>query len=383
MDIIAGAPSLGYTAGRGREKDSRTYVKPIHAGEQARTRSRSRSPVVFRERRSRPTSFYAEERRRKRPGRQHYGSMYDDDSSNGYSSDEFGKFNPFAPSPRPPPSVRHRLRPEYSSSESDGYEEFVTSKVYGFVPSRVSSYAKSASDGTGSDQDAPAPSTKEAALTTASSATNPVRDVYQSKYTGDAFLDGSHSVELTTVLGPKKQRPPLFRWLHVPQQVLNLDQLSDHVSRERTLSETDRASIAKLLAEARKLSRRKHTADGADVKHMPPRCLQMPLPSDNSEKTQETHKPSITWLCVPYFSLEPYSGLGSSKNPAEYPNQTLWQAQYSGNPPERDMEQVVCQLNSGSLPPRTCFHISQLWCIVLDNCEWRLMTPTLGSLLTC
>ena len=323
----------------------REYVKT-----RPRRRSRSRSPVV----RLGPSGTFASYGRGGSP------------SSDGYDSSVDVRV-------RSHRSLRHRRTrsPSVSSADSDEYEDFFASRVYEFVPSRHSSFARSNSDAGGSDQDVPEGTAKEAVAANGVSAppTNPIRDIFQSRYTGDAFLDGSHSTELTVVQDPKKQRQPLFRWLHLNQPILNLDQLSDDIARERTLSEAERVSIGKLLAEARKLSKTKQTADGSHVKYMPPRCLKMPLAPNDSEKSQNTQNRSIIWLCIPYLSLEEYSGLGSSKNPAGYPNQTLWQAQYSGNPPQRDMEQVVCQMNLDSRSPRACLHISQLWCIILDNCE--------------
>ena len=42
------------------------------------------------------------------------------------------------------------------------------------------------------------------------------------------------------------------------------------------------------------------------------------------------------------------------------------QAHYSLTPKERDMEQAVCRIVE--TPKGNCFHISQIWTIVLDNC---------------
>ena len=271
-----------------------------------------------------------------------------------------------------------RSRPRYrspsiSSDETPEYEDFIVSKVYEFRPSRSSSVAPSVSEEGGPDRETPLAGPKKVptSKTEMSQASRPNTNlhIYESQYTGDAFLDGSHSARLTVVQDPKRQRQPLFRWLHLKQAVLNLDQLSDEVNRDPELTDNDRKSIVKLLTEVRKNSKSKQKADGTHVKYMPPKALRSPLPSDDSDKSQPTYRRWMTWLCIPYFSLEEYSGLLSSKNPATYPNQTLWQAQYSGNAEERDMKQIVCQINKGSIPPKHCFHISQLWAIVLDTCE--------------
>ncbi|RYP63142.1 hypothetical protein DL769_007053 [Monosporascus sp. CRB-8-3] len=265
----------------------------------------------------------------------------------------------------------HYQSPSISSDEASEYEDFIASKVYEFRPSRSPSVALSVSEEGGSDRETPAAGSKKVSTSEHEkpqvSSPNTNLHIYESQYTGDAFIDGSHSAQLTVVQDPKRQRQPLFRWLHLKQAVLNLDQLSDEVTRDPELNDNDRKNVVKLLAEVRKNSKSKQKADGSHVKYMPPMALQSPLPSDDSDKSQETYRRWITWLCIPYFSLEEYSGLLSSKNPATYPNQTLWQAQYSGNAQERDMQQIVCQINKGSMPHKSCFHISQLWAIVLDT----------------
>ncbi len=270
-------------------------------------------------------------------------------------------------------STRSRSRyrsPSISSDEAPEYEDFIASKVYEFRPSRSSSIAQSVSEEGFSDRETATAGSKEVSTLKKEkpqiSSPNTSLHIYESQYTGDALIDGSHSAQLTVVQDPKKQRQPLFRWLHLKQAVLNLDQLLDEVKRDPELTDDDRNNVVKLLVEVRKNSKSKQKADGSYVKYMPPRKLQSPLPSDDSAKSQATYRRWITWLCIPYFSLEEYSGLLSSKNSAAYPNQTLWQAQYSGNPQERDMKQIVCQINKGS---KSCFHISQLWAIVLDTCE--------------
>ena len=51
-------------------------------------------------------------------------------------------------------------------------------------------------------------------------------NVYRSLYTGDAYFDGSHSAELSMMDDPQRGMRPLFRWLHVPQDIQDFDELS-------------------------------------------------------------------------------------------------------------------------------------------------------------
>ncbi|PNP37352.1 hypothetical protein TGAMA5MH_10729 [Trichoderma gamsii] len=47
--------------------------------------------------------------------------------------------------------------------------------------------------------------------------------IYSSTYTGTAELGAQHDVNLTILYDPKGQKQPLFRWLHVRQDVMNFD----------------------------------------------------------------------------------------------------------------------------------------------------------------
>ena len=262
----------------------------------------------------------------------------------------------------------HSRSPSISSDEA----ELVSFNVYDFRLSCSPSVAQSVSGEGGPDRETTVDGSKEDSTSKTNpqtSSPNTSLHVYESQYAGDAFIDGSHSARLTIVQDPKRQRQPLFRWLHLKQAVLNLDQLLDEITRDPELNDNDRSLVVKLLAEVRKNSKSKQKADGSHVKYTPPTTLWRALPSDDSGKSQPTYRRWMAWICIPYFSLQEYSGLLSSKNPAAYPNQTLWQAMYSGNTQERDMQQVVCQMNKGSISPKHCFHISQLWAIVVDTCE--------------
>jgi hypothetical protein len=109
---------------------------------------------------------------------------------------------------------------------------------------------------------------------------------------------------------------------------------------------------------------------------MEPGCIQSVLPTSSTDQTITPR--SLTWICLPYFTLEPYSGLLSADRPSVFPIQTLMQAKYSGATYQRDMQQAVCQTQEGA--QNHCFHIAQLWCIVLDNCKVRLFHIFLGVL---
>ncbi|KND90120.1 hypothetical protein TOPH_05226 [Tolypocladium ophioglossoides CBS 100239] len=191
--------------------------------------------------------------------------------------------------------------------------------------------------------------------------------IYSSHYTGNAELGGTHTATLTVLHDPKGQKRPLFNWLHIRQEVMNFDEFWADVSRQVRFSEAERTAIAKIRADVKKHSvKSRQNPKGSKVGYMDPRWFEVPLKSAKKKLTPGYVSPgSARWVCIPYFSLQQYSGLLSASNLASFPPQTLLQAQYSRTPQPRDMEQAVCQL--GTVRRGECFHIAQLWCLVLDN----------------
>ncbi|KAI1408911.1 hypothetical protein F5Y13DRAFT_204091 [Hypoxylon sp. FL1857] len=268
------------------------------------------------------------------------------------------------------PRHHHNYPSSYVSDldedEEEGFDELLGGKVFQFVPSRGSrSLSKS---GHSIDTDVSIEKSEDGALN-AKDGPNVARPsnilhVFQSQYTGDAVSEGTHTVKLTVIHDPKKQRQPLFRWMHLEQRIMNLDELSSEISKIPSITDTERNGFAKLLAEVKKTSvRARPTSKGNTVRHMDPRPVRVAIPPDGRTKGQTSR--SLTWLCVPYFSLEKYSGLLSASTASSFPIETLLQSEYARTTQERDMQQAVCQ--NGEAPEGYCFHIAQLWCIVLDN----------------
>lgn len=129
----------------------------------------------------------------------------------------------------------------------------------------------------------------------------------------------------------------------------------------------EKSALARLRADVQKnCVRSRYNPKGAKVGYLEPRSFAVPLKMMAKKSTAaDPDLGSARWICIPYFSLEHYSGLLGASNLASFPAQTLLQAQYSRNTAQRDMEQAVCQL--GTAKREECFHISQLWCIVIDN----------------
>jgi hypothetical protein len=137
------------------------------------------------------------------------------------------------------------------------------------------------------------------------------------------------------------------------------------ISRLPDLSNVEKGAMARLRADAKNSLKSRYNPKGIKVGYAEPRVIEIPLKSFNKKMEADPTLGSARWICIPYFSLEQYSGLLSASNLSLFPAQTLLQAQYSRNNVQRDMEQAVCQL--GHAKRGECFHISQLWCVVIDN----------------
>ena len=135
------------------------------------------------------------------------------------------------------------------------------------------------------------------------------------------------------------------------------------------MSEAERGGVVKLLADVKKnCVKSRSPSKNTSVRYMEPGFIQIPLAKEDGHRSWAAAPRSAVWLCIPFFSLQKYSGLSSGTKSGGFPVQTLMQAQYARTTERREMLQVVCQ--SGNVPIDYCFHIAQLWCIVLDNCEF-------------
>ncbi|OTB14339.1 hypothetical protein K445DRAFT_23746 [Daldinia sp. EC12] len=256
---------------------------------------------------------------------------------------------------------------ELSEEEKEeGFDELIGGKVFQFVPSRTSRALGKSGHSIDSDTSLDKPEYGVSGARDESNipGSSDILHVFQSQYTGDAVSDGTHTAKLTVIHDPKKQRQPLFRWVHLEQRMMNLDELSTEIARIPAITDSERTGFAKLLAEVKKTSVKvRPTAKGNNVRHMDPKPIRVAIPPDGRTKGQTSR--FVTWLCVPYFSLEKYSGLLSASTASSFPIETLLQSDYARTTQERDMQQAVCK--NGEVPDGHCFHIAQLWCIVLDN----------------
>ena len=117
-------------------------------------------------------------------------------------------------------------------------------------------------------------------------------------------------------------------------------------------------------------------AMGSDVG---PIFLEEPLSIDKKPTGQDTvrNKSASLW-CIPFFCLDQYSGNPSHSRPGFRPMRTLLQARFAATAEKRDKQQASCQVLDAK--PPLCFHVAQMWCVVLDQCMSRLLfLPLIGN----
>lgn len=193
-----------------------------------------------------------------------------------------------------------------------------------------------------------------------------VKEIYDSRYTGDAETGGSHTAKLTEI---HKGSGELYKWLHIQQDVMNFDEFWAETSRRIQLSDTERRATNRLRADVTRMcAKSRSNPKGVNVGYMEPHFLQIPLEPPKKKFDAERGEAAVSkarWVCMPFFVLKQYSGLLSGSSLLSFPSQTLLQAQYSRTTQQRDMAQAVCEL--GIAKKGECFHIEQLWCLILGD----------------
>ena len=130
----------------------------------------------------------------------------------------------------------------------------------------------------------------------------------------------------------------------------------------------------KSYLKTRNLIKSRYNLAGNKVGYMAPGSVEIPVVSPRVEqdaKSTPAYAGSVRWLCLEYMCLRPYSGLSAASDQSVFPSQTLLQAHYSRTNKQRDMEQAVCLL--GNATEGSCFHVEQLWCLVLKSTPKSLL----------
>lgn len=106
---------------------------------------------------------------------------------------------------------------------------------------------------------------------------------------------------------------------------------------------------------------------------MEPKVVSQRLQADeNTSSSQRSQPRTVYWINLPFFYLKKYSS--ETATAKAFPVQTLMQADNSRNPRDRDMKQAIHRIRSAEadVPKDYCFHIAQIWCVIVDNCEFNL-----------
>lgn len=146
-----------------------------------------------------------------------------------------------------------------------------------------------------------------------------------------------------------------------------------------SLSDNERNAITKLLGRVKKrYDKPMQSSRNAKSRYMIPSYLQENINTDARQKASSRTR-TVSWMCVPYFVLDNYS-TSKPPRPSSHPMRTLLQARFSLVQKERDMQQAVRLLPNAPVV-ETCFHIAQVWFVVLDDCGFIPASLFCGAML--
>ncbi|KAK2765748.1 mg2+ transporter [Colletotrichum kahawae] len=306
--------------------ESDTNVNDLHHAADYRP-----GPVRYVEARSRPRSYY-------------HSTARDSSPPNGYYSDDDDLDI----------HVHRNVHANrYQSSDEDDDESY-----YNYTPSYMSASGVTAQKRESSIGSA----TPLLTLPEASGSKVKMMHVYESQYTGDACPEGPHTSNLKLLYEPKQLQHTLFRWGHLEQPTMSFSDFSDEVLKIPSLTTSEKTGLAKLLRDVKRRScKTKKTAAGTH-QYITPGTMVRALESDDLTKSLTSPIRSVRWINISFFHLKKYSS--EIQHPTSAPAVTLMQANFSQHPRARDMQQVV---QAQGAPADHCFHISQLWAIVVND----------------
>lgn len=139
------------------------------------------------------------------------------------------------------------------------------------------------------------------------------------------------------------------------------------------LTDSEKNGMKKLLAGVRKTCIKSLTNRKGSYSNMEPKVVSQRLQTDENTSSSQSSQPrTVYWMNLPFFYLKRYSS--ETPTTKAFPVQTLMQADNSRNSRERDMKQAIQRIKSAEadVPKDACFHITQIWCVIVDNCEFNL-----------
>lgn len=194
--------------------------------------------------------------------------------------------------------------------------------------------------------------------------------ISQSHYNGNELRAGPHSVRVTKIPHPEPSERHLFRWVHMEQPMMDFGMFTEKIS-QIPLVESEKQQLKDFVSDIRSKAMQRLLINGQ-------RCRGL-FHLEPGVKSRGV----FTWICMPYFTYEEYSALedAATKSTSPCPAQTLMQAYSSSSSKKMDLEQAICKV---SQPQRDCvLHVSQLWCIIVGQCEYCLLTIIFSRRIQC
>jgi hypothetical protein len=157
---------------------------------------------------------------------------------------------------------------------------------------------------------------------------------------------------------------------------VDLTRNQEKALRASHISSRDRKMIKQGLSTVRmKYERPIWTQDAAMARYLDPFIFyEFSQPSSSTPGLGR----KVTIVCFPYFLLDEPSRQIELLSHSNHPPLTLLQTLSSSIALERDMQQVVCGSPLGQ--KTRCFHVSQLWGVVLDDRKSDIGPPYLCTL---
>ncbi|KAL9597452.1 MAG: hypothetical protein Q9219_005144 [cf. Caloplaca sp. 3 TL-2023] len=195
--------------------------------------------------------------------------------------------------------------------------------------------------------------------------------VWQSSFVGDDTDRSEYTAHLSVSHPPpssKKSKDHLFEWMYVPMpsfydRLLMSLAIFKRSIRIFLLSRVESEQAVALIHRLREKCEHPIPTAGAAKGHYMDSGLftrQNPLQYLDGEDAGQ-----IYFLCLPYFSLEPYSSRQDISTSDAHPMRSLLSIQYPSVAREREMQQAFCRLKGSG--QRLCYHVPQLWCLAIGK----------------
>ncbi|KAG8526373.1 uncharacterized protein KY384_000366 [Bacidia gigantensis] len=200
------------------------------------------------------------------------------------------------------------------------------------------------------------------------SRSNTTVEVIESKYTGETTNEGLRSAQivLKQVQPPetRKRSSPLFRWTHFEHPIMDFEAFKHEVGQIQALTKVQKTGLHSFLGRVqRKYDKPVQTSLDVSARYMEPSHLEDTLPPEPQGKDSASR--TVTWLCLPYFSLESYAGQMPGSRSSSHPIRTLLQFRHLQVKKARDLQQAA--MFQAATPSDHCFHVAQIWSIIIGD----------------